>query len=295
MAMNSMTGFARSDGGGNDTAWHWEVRSVNGRGLDIRLRLPTGFEALEPDIRSAAAHVLRRGNCQLNLTVKRGAAAGVLTIDHGLLEQVLAAMEQIAGRIEVAPPRAEAVLALKGVLEMSEPEPDESETAARIAAVLQGFHDALSGLLEMRSAEGAKLYDVLVDQLEQIEQLTDEAERTPSLQPDFIKGRLNDQIARLLDGAPDLDESRLYQEAVLMATKGDIREELDRLRAHVSAARKLIDLSEPVGRKLDFLTQEFNREANTLCSKSSDAGLTGIGLKLKSVIDQMREQVQNIE
>lgn len=295
MAMNSMTGFARSDGSDAEAAWHWEIRSVNGRGLDIRLRLPSGYEALEADIRKAATNKLRRGNCQLNLVVRRGAGIGVLKINQVLLDQVVAAMHNVSRQIEVAPPRAEAILALKGVLDMAEPEPDEAEAAARNAAILDSFHSALAGLAHMRRAEGGKLHEILTAQLNEIEALTGEAEGTPSLQPDFINARLKDQIARILGAAPDLDGDRLYQEAVLLATKGDIREETDRLRAHISAARKLLAQGEPVGRKLDFLTQEFNREANTLCSKSSDAALTGIGLKLKTVIDQMREQVQNIE
>ncbi len=296
MAMNSMTGFARSDGSDQDAAWHWELRSVNGRGLDIRLRLSAGYEALEPEIRAAAAKALFRGNCQLNLTVRRGNGNnGVMRINHQLLDQALAAMAVISERIETVRPSPESILAIKGVVEMAEPEPDEAETAGQRRAIMGSFTEALAGLAEMRRAEGAKLMQMLTGQLTEIEALTGAAENSPALQPEHIAARLKEQVSRLLGAGSEFDEARLHQEAALLAAKGDIREELDRLRAHVSAARKLLDLDEPVGRKLDFLTQEFNREANTLCSKSSDADLTGIGLKLKAVIDQMREQVQNIE
>ena len=295
MAMNSMTGFARSDGSDEEAAWHWEVRSVNGRGLDVRLRLPAGCEALEADIRAATANKFRRGNFQLNLTMRRSNGTGKIRVNQDMLDQVLGAMQEIAGRLDVAPPRAETVLGLKGVLDLADPEPDEDETKKRHAAILESFHIALDSLAEMRQSEGLKLHEVLTSQIKEIEALTAAAETLPALLPETLKTKLREQVARLLDAAPDLDENRLYQEAVLLATKADIREELDRLRAHISAAQKLLTLDEPVGRKLDFLTQEFNREANTVCSKSSDAELTAIGLKLKSVIDQMREQVQNIE
>lgn len=295
MTMNSMTGFARSDGADAEAAWHWEVRSVNGRGLDVRLRLPAGFEGLEAGVRAAAARRFSRGNFQLNLTVRRSTGTGALRINHDLLDQVLAAMEEVSERLQLAPPRAEGVLALKGVLELSEPEIDNAADEARNAAILTSCAEALDGLAAMRRAEGAKLQDVLASQVDEIEALTNDAASVPALQPEAIRERLKSQVARLLDAGAELDETRLYQEAVLLATKGDIREELDRLHAHVAAARKLLGQDGAVGRKFDFLTQEFNREANTLCSKSSDAGLTSIGLKLKAVIDQMREQVQNIE
>ncbi len=295
MTLRSMTGFARSDGEKEDCIWHWELRSVNGRSLDIRLRLPQGFEAIEKEVRALAARYLRRGNCQISLNVNRSSASGEIRVNEAVLKQVIAAMGKISAAMTTAPPSAEAVLALKGVLEYAEIEPDENALKARNSAILISFEEALKNLDQMRAVEGRNLGGVISSQLDEIENLTRMAEKSPARQADVIRARLKDQVARLTQISSEFDESRLHQEAALLAAKADIREELDRLFAHVAAARTLLQAGGPVGRKLDFLTQEFNREANTLCSKSNDADLTGTGLKMKAVIDQVREQVQNLE
>ncbi len=295
MTLRSMTGFARSDGETEDCVWHWELRSVNGRSLDIRLRLPQGFEAIEKEVRALAARYLRRGNCQISLNVNRSSSSGEIRVNEAVLKQVIAAMGKVSAAMATAPPSAEAVLALKGVLEYGEIEPDENALKARNSAILSSFEAALKNLDQMRAVEGRNLGGVISGQLDEIESLTRMAEKSPARQADVIRARLKDQVVRLTQISSEFDENRLYQEAALLAAKADIREELDRLYAHVAAARTLLQAGGPVGRKLDFLTQEFNREANTLCSKSNDAGLTGTGLKMKAVIDQIREQVQNLE
>jgi len=295
MTLHSMTGFARSDGETENCVWHWELRSVNGRSLDIRLRLPPGFDAIEKQVRALASKYLRRGNCQIGLNMKRIAAMGEIRVNEEVLRQVIAAMGKVSAAMETAPPAAEAVLALKGILEYAESELDENEIKARNAAILASLEEALKGLDQMRAEEGKSLGQVIAAQLDEIENLTRRAEKSPARQSGAIKARLKEQVARLTQISSEFDEGRLHQEAALLAAKADIREELDRLYAHVEAARALLSAPEPVGRKLDFLTQEFNREANTLCSKSNDADLTGTGLEMKAVIDQIREQVQNLE
>jgi len=290
-----MTAFARSDGVLGPVSWHWEVRSVNGRGLDIRLRLPPGYEGLELRIREAVARRVTRGSLSINLAVRRSEGETQLRLNEGALRQVLAALERIQSRIASAPPRAEALLAIKGVLEAIEPEESEAEAEARAGAMLEGLGAALDRLVLARQAEGAHLAAALQAQLATVERLVAALEASPARTPEAIRQRLKEQIARLLETGVALDEGRLYQEAALLATRADVAEELKRLSAHVAAARELLASSEPAGRRLDFLAQEFNREANTVCSKSIDPETTRAGLELKAVIDQMREQVQNIE
>lgn len=295
MTLRSMTGFARADGEIGDCTWHWELRSVNGRGLDLRLRLPAGFEAIEKPARDLASSYIRRGNCQFSLNVRHSATSGEIRVNEEVLGQLVKAMGKVSSAMETTPPAAESVLALKGVLEYAEIELDEDALGDRNAAILESFEHGLKGLDQMRAAEGKKLGAVIAAQLDEIGSLTREAESSPARQSGAIKARLKEQVARLTEISADFDKDRLHQEAALLAAKADIREELDRLYAHVEAAHALLDADEPVGRKLDFLTQEFNREANTLCSKSNAAALTGTGLKMKAVIDQIREQVQNLE
>ncbi|MGI9415883.1 MAG: YicC/YloC family endoribonuclease [Hyphomicrobiales bacterium] len=290
-----MTGFARSEGELNGTRWHWEARSVNGKSLDVRLRMPPGFEQLEPEVRAAVSKHLRRGNCQLSLQVTRDFAAGELRINQAALDSVLAAIESMAGRIEAQAPSLDGLLAIKGVVELSDTDEDEETVSARNAAILRDLNTALAALAEARREEGQRLESVVGQHVDAIALLSEQARDCPARKPDAIRARLKDQIERILEQSSAFDEERLHQEAVLLAAKVDVQEELDRLFAHVSAARDLLEKDEAVGRRLDFLTQEFNREANTLCSKANDPALTGIGLEMKSVIDQMREQVQNVE
>jgi uncharacterized protein (TIGR00255 family) len=294
MTLSSMTGFARSAGARGGTSWHWEVRSVNGRGLDIRLRLPAGYETLEPRIREMAARRLARGSITISLNVQREAASE-LRLNETVLRQALAAVEHIRASGDFDPPRPDGLLGVRGVIETVEPTESEEETDARLRAMLESLDVAISGVIGARLEEGARLEAVVSAQLVAIDELTDRVSASPARSPELIRARLKEQIAKLMDATSTLDEARLYQEAALLAQRADVEEELKRLKAHVAAARDLIASSEPVGRKLDFLAQEFNREANTLCSKANDVEITRLGLELKAVIDQMREQVQNIE
>lgn len=294
MTLRSMTGFARSQGTRAATSWHWEARSVNSRGLDIRLRLPPGYEALEPRIRELLARRLARGSLAVSLNVQREAASE-LRLNEPLLRQALAAIERIRSAGDFERPRPDGLLAIRGILEAVEPVESEEETDAKLQAMLATLDSAISGVIAARSEEGGRLQAVISDQLAAVERLVDKVTASLARSPEVIRAKIKEQIARLMETPHGLDETRLYQEAALLAQRADIEEEIKRLKAHVAAARDLIDAQEPVGRKLDFLAQEFNREANTLCSKSNDVEVTRLGLELKAVIDQMREQVQNIE
>ncbi len=293
--LSSMTGFGRTAGRGHGLVWTWELRSVNGRGLDLRLRLPPGWDTLEPSLREAASRALTRGNVTANLTVKRETEAR-LAPDPAALDQALSLALALAARIPGAPPpRAEALLALPGVLRSAVPEQDEPPPAAAAEMVRAGFRAALDALFGARRAEGERLAGVLDTLLNEIAALHVQAATDAADQPAFQRARLMDNLRALLRETPPLPEDRIAQEIALLAARSDVREELDRLASHIAAARALIAEGAAVGRRLDFLIQEFNREANTLCSKSASAALTATGLRLKAAIEQMREQVQNIE
>ncbi|ANH03692.1 YicC/YloC family endoribonuclease [Shinella sp. HZN7] len=295
MTLQSMTGFARVEGTSGRTRWAWELRSVNGKGLDIRLRLPPGFEALEGDVRRLAGESLARGNLQIGLSVSVSEAQVEAVVNQGALAAVLALREQLAGMIDPAPLRLDTLLTVRGVVDFRETDESEAERAARDADIRAGLSEAIRCLAEMRRKEGAALAGVLLGQVARIETLTATVEADPSRSVPAIAERLSAQVATLLQGTTALDRDRLHQEAALIATKADLREEIDRLKAHVAAARELIAEGGPIGRKLDFLAQEFNRESNTICSKSNAAAVTAAGIELKVVIDQFREQVQNLE
>ena len=288
-----MTGFGRADGSVAGHGFVWELRSVNGRGLDLRLRMPPGCDVLEPALREAAAR-LRRGNVSATLTLTREAEAKV-AIDAAALEQALAAATALAARIEGSPPpRAEALLGLPGVMRVGREEFDLGADAAAAEVLRRGFATALAALLAAREAEGARLAEVVVRLLDEIAALRERAEAEAAEQPRLHRERLAESLRQLLAGTPPLPEERLAQEIALLATRSDVREELDRLAAHVAAARALLAEGEAIGRRLDFLVQEFLREANTLCSKSASGALTTTGLALKAAIEQLREQVQNL-
>jgi uncharacterized protein (TIGR00255 family) len=290
-----MTGFARVDGALDGFSWHWEIKSVNGKGLDLRMRMPIGYEALEPHVRETAAKHVRRGNLQINLQIAKENAASAVQINDEALSRILDIAENLRDRLDAPPLTVEGILSLRGVLETGDAEVTEQVMKARHDAMLAGFAQACRDLAEMRLKEGQSMATVLSGQLAAIETLSSAARDCPARTPDAIRQRLADQIARILEASDNFDPDRLHQEAMLIAAKSDIQEELDRLFAHVDAGRALLEASEPIGRKFDFLAQEFNREANTLCSKSTDQTLTKIGLELKTVIDQLREQIQNIE
>jgi len=295
MALSSMTGFARADGVSGSYVWGWELKSVNAKGLELRLRVPPGWDAIEPLARARAAEALTRGTVYANLMVSREGVAPSVRVNEPVLTAVLATIGDIAQRIEAAPPSLDGILSLKGVIEVSEADEGEDERRAAEAAVLAGFDRAVAGLLDMRRREGDALRGVLSARLDTIAALAERAEAAPGRQPEAVKARLAEQIALLLDTSQRFDADRLHQEAILIASKADVREELDRLASHVKQARRMIETGGPAGRRLDFLSQELNREVNTLCAKSNDVELTNIGLELKAVVEQFREQVQNLE
>ena len=296
MTLSSMTGFARSDGAAEGLAWIWEARSVNGRGLDVRLRLPPGMDAIEPAVREAVAKRFSRGNVSLSLTTERANGAGAVRLNEAVLADVLRAAHRVAELNGGSRPDTASLLAIKGVLETGDVATEAPEVrAAREQALVKTCEATLDKLLEARRAEGAKLRAVIAGQLAEIKRMATEVRTSPSRTPEAIRSRLKDMIGRILDSGNGFDAERLHQEAVLAATRADVEEELARLDAHVAAAHEILDEKGAVGRKLDFLAQEFNREANTLCSKANAVDITRLGLTLKSTIDQLREQVQNIE
>ncbi len=296
MTIASMTGFARTDGAADGLKWTWEARSVNGRGLDVRLRVPPGFEALEIPAREAAAKVLARGNVTATLSLERQNGAVSVRLNEALLADIIKAAKRVAELTGSQPPDAATLIGMKGVLESSDATIEDPEVrAARERKLLASFEATLAKLADSRRAEGSKLKAVLLDQVASVERIASEVRASPSRSVTAIRSRLKDNIARLLEASETFDPDRLHQEAVLAATRADVEEELARLKAHVAAVREILDEPGAVGRKLDFLAQEFNREANTLCSKANAVDITRLGLGLKSVIDQFREQVQNVE
>jgi uncharacterized protein (TIGR00255 family) len=295
MALKSMTGFGRSGGQEGDAVWQWEVRTVNNRGLDIRLRLPQGYEAFELRVRDALAKAISRGSCAATLTLKAPAVSADMRLNEAALLKLASLAErarEMTGSVDSVP--LETLFGMKGVIELQEPLPAGQEETPLTEALLKSFLAALDGVVAARTAEGARLAEIITAKLAEIAALTEEAENDPSRAPEMIAERLRQQLQRIA-GEAGLDETRLHQEAALLATKADIEEELKRLHAHVAAAHELMREDGPVGRKFEFLAQEFQREANTLCSKSNAGEITRIGLRLKSAIDQFREQVANIE
>lgn len=296
VAIFSMTGFARAEGYDDRCSWVWEARSVNGKGLDVRCRLPSGFENLELQVRERVKKSLRRGNVTVNLGVTWVQAAGAYRINEELLDGLVAMLPKLSEKFpDATPVSLDGLLALKGVIEIREDVLSDDGRAELEDGVMTGLDDALNALSVMREEEGERLSDTLNGQIDGIESLCATAGKHAALQPEAIRARLREQVAALLEDIPELPAERLAQEAAMLMTKADIAEELDRLSAHVAAARALMTNEVAIGRKLDFLCQEFNREANTLCSKSGDVELTRIGLDLKALIEQFREQVQNIE
>jgi uncharacterized protein (TIGR00255 family) len=295
MTLQSMTGFARLDGASGRHQWAWELRSVNGKGLDLRLRLPVGLERLEPEARRILAPHFARGNIQATLTIQVGEPRIRAEVNQAALDAVLALRDRLAGIIDPAPVTLDTLLGIRGVVDFKEEPDDEAATQALDAAVIAGLETVAEAMRTMREAEGAALDAVLRAHIGTIERLTAAIEADPSHSPEQIRARLVGQLATILDNASSLDRDRLHGEVALLATRADIREEIDRLKAHVAAARELLAAGGPVGRKLDFLAQEFNRESNTICSKSNSTAVTAAGIELKVVIDQFREQVQNLE
>jgi uncharacterized protein (TIGR00255 family) len=295
MALSSMTGFARGHGVAGSYVWSWEIKSVNAKGLDIRLRLPPGWDAVEVPARTRANEKLSRGTVYANLTVERKGVAPTVKVNEPVLNAVLATLKALGGKVDAQKPTLDGILALKGVIEVTEEDEREEDRRAAEAAILVGFDKLLADLIAMRREEGATLGRLLSARLTEIAALAARAEAAPGRKPEAVKARLTEQVATLLSASTRFDSDRLHQEAILIASKADIREELDRLASHVAQVQKMIADGGSIGRRLDFLAQELNRESNTLTAKANDVELTNIGLELKSVVEQFREQVQNLE
>jgi len=295
MTVASMTGFARAQGGCEPWSFSWELKSVNARGLDLRLRTPPALDWIEVGARAAITGRLARGAVSATLAARRVDEAPPMRVNRAVLDQLLAALDDVPLHANLRPAALDGLLTLPGVIEIVPREEDEAQRSALETQILGALEKALDALVATRQEEGAALLAVLRERLARIAALTDAADALPARQPEAIRVRLAQQIARLLENADTLDPNRLHQEAVLLAVKGDIREELDRLRAHVTGAADLLAKGGPIGRRLDFLAQEFGRESNTLCAKSNDPALTAIGLDLRIEVEQLREQVQNIE
>ncbi|MBV8473171.1 MAG: YicC family protein [Hyphomicrobiales bacterium] len=295
MALVSMTGFARAVGVLGAWRWTIELKCVNAKGLDLRLRIPSSLDRIEGEARARLGKALARGSCFATISTQRDAAGAEARIDKQALGSILAAAREAAAAAGVAPPTMDGVLAVRGVVEVAEASDDETTMAALAAGALASLDTAIAALTVARAAEGAALQIVLEERLDSIAALTQAADDNPARKPEAVRARLAQAVAALMDSARGFDENRLHQEAILLAAKADVREELDRLKTHVAAARALIGEGGPVGRRLDFLAQELAREANTLCAKANDVSLTAQGLELRAQIEQLREQVQNIE
>jgi uncharacterized protein (TIGR00255 family) len=296
MALSSMTGFARSHGASGPYSFEWELKSVNAKGLDLRLRLPPGWDELETYAKKRAGEEgLARGTVYATLNVKRANAQSVVKINEEVLASVVRVAGQLASKIDAVAPSIDGLLAIRGVVEVVEPESNEEEDKAAKTAASAAFDIALADLVAMRRREGVTLGQILTQRMDEVAALAQKAEATPGRKPEAIRARLAEQVATLLEASDRFDADRLAQEALLMAAKADVREELDRIASHVAQARELIAKGGAVGRRLDFLAQEFHREVNTCCSKSIDLELTNTSLELKNVVEQFREQVQNLE
>ena len=290
-----MTGFARTEGTENGYSWSWEIRSVNARSLDARLRFPPGMERLEVRLKPEVSNRFQRGNISATLSLVKPPKQTSLSVNSDVLDQVLELASDIAGRIKATPPTIDGLLSVRGVLDTVDEEESNEDREALEEAVIVSFGSVLDSLAESRQQEGKRLADVVSGHVDEIEVLADRAIAGAAASPAAVEKRLREQINALINDEPSLPEERIAQEVALLVAKGDIREELDRLTAHVEAARELLQSDEPIGRPFDFLCQEFNREANTLCSKAADIELTRIGLDLKASIERLREQIQNIE
>ena len=295
MSVSSMTGFARAAGSSGPWRWAFELKSVNAKGLDLRLRMPAPFDRVETEARARLAKALARGTCFANLSAQREGASAQAQIDLAALESIAVAARAAAVKAGLAPPTMDGLLAVRGVFDTGEVEDDETAVTAACAGALASLDAAIAALIAARRGEGAALAHVLKTMLTAIAALVEAADANPARRPEAVRERLAQSIRTLMESSRGFDENRLHQEGILLAAKADIREELDRLKTHVAAARALIEQGGPIGRRLDFLAQELGREASTLCAKANDVSLTAQGLELRAQIEQFREQVQNVE
>ena len=295
MTLSSMTGFGRSNNSFENYSWVWELKSVNGKGLDLRTRIPQGFDTLDKHVKSVAKKVLFRGTLNILLQIKKDGVETVLNVNEDVLNKLIIIAKDAATKHNLPMPSIDNLLTIRDVIEVYIDDTPDYTEKGRDKAVKLSFDEALKSLISSREEEGAATYCMLSLILDDINRLLSEAEVIGLKQPELLKEKYEKKLGSLFDNKQDIDQDRLAQEIVLLALKSDIKEETDRLNAHIVSARKLLLTNGPVGRKLEFLTQEFNREINTLCSKSSDIRLTNIGLSLKASIDQFREQVLNVE
>lgn len=295
MSVQSMTGFARHEGNVEGLDWVWELRSVNGKGLDIRLRLPGGFEDLDAQVRKLVSNSFKRGNLQINLQTSQVAENLAPKVNNALALQLLDAAKELQTHVGGELPSVSELMAIRGVVEFEDKASDPDSRALQSADILKGLEEAVKSLSAMRESEGVAIRDVLVSQVRQLQSLCEKIVKSDARTPDAIRQALEAQVRKLVEASDELDPQRLHQEAAILAAKADLQEELDRLTVHLASALELLNGNGPVGRKLDFLAQEFNRECNTICSKSNSAEVTAFGLDMKLLIDQFREQVQNME
>ena len=295
MTLQSMTGFARTQGEFDGTSWVWEMRSVNGKGLDLRIRVPNGFEEIETAARTLLSKHFKRGNIQISLSVTQAASASLPYINHEAVEALIASAKELQQKVGGELPTAAELMSMRGVVELGEKQLNDKAKKDRNTAILNNLETAAQSLLEMRRGEGQAIASVLGEQVTKISELHSAIEANDARTPDAIKAQLKAQVDKLIENNAEFDDQRLYQEAAILAAKADLQEELDRLVVHVKAAQELLSSDGPIGRRLDFLAQEFNRECNTICSKSNSAKVTSIGLDMKLIIDQFREQLQNME
>ena len=295
MALQSMTGFARVDASSESGNWTWELRSVNGKGLDIRTRLPNGMEDLDAELRKLIGASLKRGNISVSLQFQKLSNDETLIVNEQLAENLWAAAETLRSKFGGEMPSIAELMNMRGVVEIVDAEPDEARKAKRKSDILASLREAVSELAQVREHEGEAISEVLKDQVTKIEALRVGIDQNEARSESNIREKLSFQVKQLVDAGSGLDEQRIHHEAAILATKADLQEEIDRLAVHVASARQMLSGNGPIGRKMDFLAQEFNRECNTICSKSNDAGVTTLGLDMKIVIDQFREQIQNME
>jgi len=295
MTLSSMTGFGRAEGHFENYSWVWEIRSVNGKGIDVRMRIPPGLDVFDQFVKLVLKKAFSRGNLNVSLQLQKEDSEAEINVNEQVLDKLIAVAKEAAIKHDLSMPSIDRLLSIRDVVEITDMDDSEQKVKDRDDALKSSFMDAARSLTQSRDDEGSATFDMLSNVLDEIESLLKQGEEIAAKQPDALKIKYQEKVAALFDNKRGLDQDRLAQEIVLLATKVDVKEETDRLNAHITSARTLLREKGPVGRKLDFLTQEFNREANTLCSKSSDITLTNIGLSLKTAIDQFREQVQNVE
>ena len=295
MTLSSMTGFGRAEGHYKHYSWVWEIRSVNGKGLDVRMRIPPGLDAFDQFIKTTIKKEITRGSINVLLQLSKEETDTDVKVNEAALDKLIGVAKKASVDHDLPMPSLDSLLSIRDVVEIILTEDNENQISERNDILKKSFIEALSELKSSRQEEGLATRKMLSDVIDQVEDLLNQAEEIVNNQPSLLKEKYEEKVNALFDNKQDIDKDRLAQEIVLLATKADTKEETDRLRAHIASARTMLDAKGTIGRKMDFLTQEFNREANTLCSKSSDIALTNIGLSLKTAIDQIREQVQNVE